>query len=357
MSNIKLIISDLHLADGHPVLDGFGEAQQSALEGLLHATSPDGPLGRAAEDIELIINGDCFDFLVIQPFALDGTTSPVAALEKLEKVIAAHLPFFELLRKFMHTPERHVTFITGNHDIELCFEEVRTRIAEAIYGKPGYRASRSGEMQGELNFYTSRFYRPLPDVYIEHGNHYDFWNYISDIWDDEGRLLTLNPSTIRLPIGSQYILHAGYPISMAHPYFDHFEPSMNIMRQFALLSLLHPDLVIETAQRVMGMLSYPRKALADLAPGENLFQPGSLNTRCSTWSPFNRMQRRIHPRGSLLKQLHEVIRQRLRKRRRWRNSWHYVMHSRYHLLRLLQQYAPRWFTTWERMLREACSMS
>src|SRR5438309_473696 len=106
MSSIKLIISDLHLADGHPVLDGFGVAQQSALEGLVHATSPAGPLGCAAKDIELIINGDCFDFLMIQPFVLGGTISPAAALEKLEKVIAAHRPFFELLREFIHTPER-----------------------------------------------------------------------------------------------------------------------------------------------------------------------------------------------------------------------------------------------------------
>ena len=232
------------------------------------ATSPAGPLGCAAKDIELIINGDCFDFLMIQPFVLGGTISPAAALEKLEKVIAAHRPFFELLREFIHTPERHVTFITGNHDIELCFKEVRTRIVEAIYGEPGYRTSQSAAMHGELNFYTSRFYRPLPDVYLEHGNHYDFWNHISDIWDDEGDLLTLNPNLIKLPIGSQYMLHAGYPISITHPYFDHFEPSMNIMRQFALLSLLHPDLVIQTTQRVMGMLSYPRKALADLAPSE-----------------------------------------------------------------------------------------
>src|SRR5690242_5257746 len=168
MSSIKLVISDLHLADGHPVFDGFGDAQQSALEGLVNATSPAGPLGRAAKDIELIINGDCFDFLTIQPFVLDDTSSPSAALEKLEKVIAAHGPFFELLREFLQIPERYLTFITGNHDIELCFKEVRARIVEAIYGEAVYSISRSREKQGELNFYPSRFYRPLPDVYLEH---------------------------------------------------------------------------------------------------------------------------------------------------------------------------------------------
>ena len=73
---IKFMISDLHIAGGHAILDGFSERQQSAFEGLLSAamgqattrvapTGP-GPLGDA-EDVELIINGDCFDFLAVPP--------------------------------------------------------------------------------------------------------------------------------------------------------------------------------------------------------------------------------------------------------------------------------------------------
>ena len=39
MPKIKLVISDLHLADSHSIFEGFGDLQQSALEGLLSATS------------------------------------------------------------------------------------------------------------------------------------------------------------------------------------------------------------------------------------------------------------------------------------------------------------------------------
>jgi UDP-2,3-diacylglucosamine pyrophosphatase LpxH len=162
---LSVIISDLHLADGHAILDGFGDVQQAALEGLLDAANCSPPiyrggrlLGRTADNVELIINGDCFDFLVIPPLQTHDTTDPTIALEKLEKVIAAHHPFFELLHEFISTPGRSVTFITGNHDIELCFEEVRARIAEAIYGTPS---------KGEgVHFCTTRFYRPVPDLYI-----------------------------------------------------------------------------------------------------------------------------------------------------------------------------------------------
>ena len=45
MSNTTLVISDLHLADGHTILDGFGDAQQAAFEALRHAR-PLTPLDR-----------------------------------------------------------------------------------------------------------------------------------------------------------------------------------------------------------------------------------------------------------------------------------------------------------------------
>src|SRR5260221_163801 len=84
MSTIKLVISDLHLADGHPMLEGFGDTQQAALEGLVNVATSDGPLGDA-EDVELIINGDCFVSLAFPPYTADGITNVVTALEKLEK--------------------------------------------------------------------------------------------------------------------------------------------------------------------------------------------------------------------------------------------------------------------------------
>lgn len=256
MPIIKLVMSDLHLADGQRVLDGFGEKQQAALQGLLRAASPGGPLGRAG-DVELIINGDCFDFLAVEPYTLDGRITPATALEKLEKIIPAHRPFFEALRRFISLPGRHVTFITGNHDIELCFEQVQTRIRAAILGEA------SGQ-QERVRFCATRFYRPLPDVYIEHGNHFDFWNYASGVWDEQEHPL----EAITLPVGTQYIQRAAHSISVRYSYLDHFDPSVDSVRQIALLCLLDPEIIIETVQRTMRLLSYPREALADLAPGE-----------------------------------------------------------------------------------------
>src|SRR2546428_8519643 len=112
MSSTKLIISDLHLTGGQSVLQGFGDAQQAALEGLTAAAYSGGPLGRA-DDVELIINGDCFDFLVTPPFDTQGASDVPTGLEKQNKNIAAHCPFFAMLRHFIASPRRHGTLLTG----------------------------------------------------------------------------------------------------------------------------------------------------------------------------------------------------------------------------------------------------
>ena len=260
MSRLKLIISDLHLANGRAGLDGFGAQQQAALRGLLRATRPGGPLG-SADDVEFIINGDCFDFLVVRPYLDNGIITPDIALRKWGEIQAAHSVFFEALRDFLHIPGRHVTFIAGNHDVELAFAEVREAVRRAICD--GDSVPERG-----LFFCETRCYRPLPDVYIEHGHHYDFWNNAGEVWDEQGQPRSRQPARLTMPIGTQYFQRAAYPVSMAYGYFDHLDPSLDSARQIALLCLFNPPLVMETAQGALAMLSYPRVALESLQPGE-----------------------------------------------------------------------------------------
>lgn len=251
MAITKLVVSDLHLADGVSILECFGERQQSAFEGLLQSQRG---------NVELIINGDCFDFLVTSPYDLNGVTDVATALQKLEKIIAAHRPFFAVLRSFIELPEHTITFLMGNHDVELCFVQVQCQISSAITG---------ASCDPRVRFCTTRFYRPLPDVYIEHGNYYDFWNHAHQgLWDDADQPVTPSPSSIILPMGSRYFQHAAHPISLKYAYFDHFEPSMNAVRQIALLSLLDPHMIVDTAHLTAQLMSYPRTVLANLVAGE-----------------------------------------------------------------------------------------
>lgn len=258
MSKLKLIISDLHFANRYAGLDGFGALQQAALRGLLRATLPGGTLGDAS-DVELIINGDCFDFLAIRPYLNDGIATPEVALQKWAEIQAAHSPFFEILRDFLSAPNRHITFIAGNHDAELAFAEVRHVLQRAICADTPAR---------NVLLCETRCYRPLPDVHVEHGHHYDFWNNTSGVWDEHGQPLSSQPATLTLPVGTQYFQRVAHPINTAYGYFDHLDPSLDSSRQIALLCLFNPNIVMETARRAMRMLSYPRVALEGLHAGE-----------------------------------------------------------------------------------------
>ena len=125
-----LVLSDLHLADKRNALEGFHSQQQTAFAALLNAALPGGSLGIQSAPM-LILNGDTFDFLAVPPYPTDGIATPRIGLEKLERIAAAHEPFFHTLRDFLDQGGS-VTFLPGNHDIDLCFAEVRTRVAELI---------------------------------------------------------------------------------------------------------------------------------------------------------------------------------------------------------------------------------
>ena len=259
MSTIQLVISDLHLADGASILDCFGDQQQAAFEGLLtSASSLNTPLNQS--NVELIINGDCFDFLVTTPYNSNKTTDATTAVQKIDRIVAAHRPFFSALHRFIAQSGRRITFITGNHDLELCFAEVRKHITRAII------ENEQASEDERIYFCSARFYRPVPTVYIEHGNNYDFWNHATQgIWDEHGQPLDLNPESVMRSVGSCYFQGASHVINTQYAYFDHFDSPVSTTRQIALLCLFNPELLIHVAQDTMKLLSYSRSALENLS--------------------------------------------------------------------------------------------
>lgn len=198
-----VVVSDLHLGDGSPQGEGFHQRQQDALDGLL-AAMESGEWPGQATGRELAINGDCFDFLLSAPAAPDRQDTDVAlGVSKVERVIAAHPQFFAALHRFLNHPAHRLTFTIGNHDLELCFAEVRARLRAAI-----------GVAPGNVCFCLSRAYRPLPDVELEHGCQFDPWNRIDTLWEnfwplhdliDDGREQSAaGPERVPLPWGSRY---------------------------------------------------------------------------------------------------------------------------------------------------------
>jgi UDP-2,3-diacylglucosamine pyrophosphatase LpxH len=259
MSVCKLVVSDLHLADGQPLFDGFGREQEAAWQRFLRAAAPGGPLADA-DEVELIIDGDCFDFLATPPYRTAGRSDVATALEKLEQIVTAHGAFFEALGSFVQAPGRRVTFVIGNHDLELCFPALQQRVRAAL---------RPPAAETAVVFCPRPHYYALPDVLIEHGNLYDFWNHrTAGVWQASGEPLVPPAEPLLLSYGSWYYQEAEHLMHARYPYLDHLEPSLSYTRRMALLSLFDPELLRVVLERLMALLSQPRRALAGLAPGE-----------------------------------------------------------------------------------------
>lgn len=284
-----MAVSDLHLGDGAPRSEGFRQPQQDGLEGLLAALEPDGLLGQAAE-VELVINGDCFDFLLTPPAAPGRThTDSAFAVDKIERIIAAHQPFFAALRRFLAAPTHRLTFTIGNHDLELCFAEVRARLRAAI-----------GAEAGRARFCLSRAYRPLPDVELEHGCQFDPWNRIPQLWDefwplydlldDGGEQRAAEPERAALPWGSRYYYDVVTMIHQRYPYMEAFIPELSATQILALLCLFAPDIVLEGAPRQAQLRLTPSPYLVGLAPGDE-WHPAALFA--AAWPDLSGLQREV----------------------------------------------------------------
>ncbi len=249
-----LVVSDLHLTDGDLVLESWREPQQAAFNAMLAATYPGGSL--ASETVELIINGDCFDFLLSQPMLGQRTHTDVTlAHAKWTGIVAAHAPWFGALHDFLQIPGRRLTFTIGNHDLELVYPSIRARVRSALNAPAG-----------TVRFCLGRAYRPLPDVLVEHGCQFDFFNFIPDIWErpepphlpsqlEVGEVRSKPIGPAQLPWGSRYYYHVFLPIKRRFPYMDQMLPDLGVLRQLALLTVLEPQLL-----RINGPLA------ADLLP-------------------------------------------------------------------------------------------
>src|SRR3989344_1605668 len=119
--------------------------------------------------VELILNGDTFDFLKC-PYIIDGNKSyprhitAEISLSKLKLIHQAHYRVFEALAEFVKKKRNNLYFIIGNHDHDLFFKEIQKEIRKIL------KANR--------NVFFKLCYKKY-GVYTEHGQQYDFLNRIN----------------------------------------------------------------------------------------------------------------------------------------------------------------------------------
>jgi UDP-2,3-diacylglucosamine pyrophosphatase LpxH len=149
--------------------------------------------------VELILNGDFFDFLNV-PFLgefEEGITEEIA-LDKLEAILAGHPKVMAGLRRFASKPNKKITYLVGNHDAELFFPKVRERIIRE-WDPDGNPFSEKVTIVADRD--RLRFEEGLE---VRHGNQYEASNQL----DFENPFMTLwnGSRVLNIPWGSIYIL-------------------------------------------------------------------------------------------------------------------------------------------------------
>lgn len=221
-----LVVSDLHLADAEPIhkkvplwkkfrrKDYFIDQDFADFLGTLTKEVNGAP-------IELVLNGDIFDFDSItalpkyadyeiknyeKKFGLAPTQEK--SCYKMALIIKDHDVWFEALSNFIKEGN-FLVFVIGNHDAELYWPQVQQMIID--------RLSLSTELKHCIRF-NEWFYVSQNDVLIEHGHQYDPYcmilNPIHPLIKKNGQY------KIRLPFGNLANRYMVNVMGLKNPHSD-----------------------------------------------------------------------------------------------------------------------------------------
>jgi UDP-2,3-diacylglucosamine pyrophosphatase LpxH len=227
-SKAKIIVSDLHLGAGRVaegnLLEDFDsdDAFYEFMQSLIAESD------RAQCEMELILAGDTFEFLQV-PALEDAASfdpsahyaseeyapsSEAASVAKMALMVAGHSRFFAGLRAFILAapPFRRVTFIKGNHDINLHWAGVQQALRVALGG--------SGPRAACVSFEERRITRE--GLYVEHGSQYgERANRFPDFEEPHDMA---HPEQLHLPPGSAFVLSFFNTLEREHYWMDGVKP-------------------------------------------------------------------------------------------------------------------------------------
>lgn len=212
---IKLVVSDMHLGKGRILEHGginsleefyYGE---KFVEFINYYSS--GPF--KDYDIELIINGDFLNFLQVdyRGHFLTVITESIAT-EILQSIVKGHANVFKALRDFAGMPNRHITYVVGNHDQAMLFPEARAYLNQVL--------------QTQIKFKNIVYY--FDGVHIEHGHMHESANRL------EPKKFFLKKDLpepiLNLPFGSHFFVELVLQIKNRYPFIDKIRPFSKMLR-------------------------------------------------------------------------------------------------------------------------------
>jgi UDP-2,3-diacylglucosamine pyrophosphatase LpxH len=184
-----VVLSDVHLSQAHPDdprdpmwmryrrAAYHPDEELSGLVAHLLAT-------RGGDAIELVWNGDVFDFDA--PWVKDGSSSfdeypldEAGCAAHLARIVEAHPVWFRAAARLLVAGHR-LLVVSGNHDVELCWPGVRRALREALgrlsaLESPDGRPLDDATLEARVRF-RAWFHVTEDGVYLEHGSQYDIFS-------------------------------------------------------------------------------------------------------------------------------------------------------------------------------------
>ncbi len=220
------VISDFHLCEIEPVNPKYPlwkkyKTKQFAFDDefkrfLVHIQA-----SAKGEPVELILNGDIFDFDSVTALP-EHPTYEVTWLEhhrglhpqeeksvfKMQVILRDHKTWVEAMHAFLMRGNRAI-FIIGNHDLELHFPSVQKTIIDAF--------NLPEELRGQVRF-CEWFYISNGDTLIEHGNQYDPYCMAQDPVNPY--VQRFNRIEVRLPFGNLATRYLINGMGFFNPHLD-----------------------------------------------------------------------------------------------------------------------------------------
>ena len=231
---ITLIISDLHMGGGtNDPGDDFVYQDGQLIRWLKEQReTAEGKRG----ELELIINGDFLEMAQVKPevYTLGSSThwcSEPESLVKLDFILQGHTEIFQALRAFQQAGNR-VTLAAGNHDVELYWPDIKSRLREVI-----------GEVHFQLG--TDWYQRYDGKLQISHGHHLDPANRFTN-WEYPVSLDTERTYRLEMCPGTLFMVKFVNPLEHQYPFADNLQPVQRLAgvlwredrRRFAAVSWL-----------------------------------------------------------------------------------------------------------------------
>ncbi len=196
-----IVLSDTEMGAGN-LTDDF--ISDNALSSLIFE------LCEREHPVDLVLNGDTFDFLKC-PASLQHPTyyprhiTESVSCQKLDLMHQAHPLVFEALRTFATKQDKNLFFVRGNHDPDLAFPAVQKRLQELL---------------GNGNVHFPGLTYQKHDVHIEHGQQYDPMNKLNQ------KKLFLNykdEKILNLPLMSFFVISL-VNLKEQHPFLERVKP-------------------------------------------------------------------------------------------------------------------------------------